>query len=245
MMGSPTNEWGRLDDETLHKVVLTKPYYMCIFETTAKQWYNVMGGGLPTEWDGKTCLPCSYNWNTIRGGTWPSSHAVDDNSFMDNLRKRTSLTWDLPTEAQWEYACRAGTTTSLNTGKNVTADTCEAMNEAGCYSGNYSSYGKPAKVGLFLPNNWGLYDMHGNVYEWCLDTYSAATYTLVSYQEFDNSTDPQGWPEHGNTKVVRGGFIGSGSWFNSGAQFCRSACRGSAILYREGYGFRPVILPFD
>ena len=246
MMGSPTNEWGRADDETLHKVVLTKPYYMCIFEVTAKQWYNVMGGNKPTVWDGADCLPCCHSWNEIRGGSWPSLHAVGNNTFMGRLRKRTNLTWDLPTEAQWEYACRAGTTTSLNTGKNVTGDTCDAMDEVGSYSGNGAIN---RKGGSYLPNNWGLYDMHGNGScpsyapggnlggELCLDWYDKQTYTFGTTEELDAVTDPVGWMMRTGYHVLRGGCM----FYKAGA--CRSASRLS--LTGDSGNIRSVILPFD
>ena len=240
MMGSPTNEWGRAEDETLHKVVLTKPYYMCIFEVTAKQWYNVKGGTVPTAWDGQACVPwySASVFPDVRGGVWPSSHAVSDNTFMDRIRKRTKLTWDLPTEAQWEYACRAGTTTSLNTGKDVTAETCEAMDMTGNYRGNGggSSWSVNfCKVGLYLPNNLGMYDMHGNVPEICLDWYNVGTYSFGTTEEFDNVTDPIGWPS-GSKHIIRGGAA------NSFANDCRSASRKQESVL---IGFRPVVLPFD
>ena len=241
MMGSPTNEWGRADDETLHKVVLTKPYYMCVFEVTAKQWYNVMGGEMPTAWDGKDCIAfvSSTIWADVRGGSWPSSHVVGGNTFLDRIRKRTNLTWELPTEAQWEHACRAGTTTSLNTGKEVSSNECEAMSEVGRYRGNGGgtqwsvNFGKP---GLYCPNNWGLYDMHGNAPEICLDLYNEGTYLFGTYEEFDNVTDPVGWPT-GSQHTVRGGTA------NSWAGECRSAARKQSSS--EWTGFRPVVLPFD
>ena len=243
MMGSPTNEWGRSDDETLHKVILTKPYYMCIFEVTEKQWYNVMGGTVPSTWHGADCKPIiGVNWSNIRGSyNWPSSHAVKNGTFMDRIRKRTQLTWDLPTEAQWEYACRAGTTTSLNTGKDVTADTCEAMDEAGRYNGNQNVQilfeTGLAPVGYYQPNNWGLYDMHGNVSEFCLDNYDANSYAPRASEDVETCVDPVGWPGSGGG-IVRGGTR------SDTAKDCRSACRRS--YYGWSYhGFRPVVLPFD
>ena len=108
------------------------------------------------------------------GAEWPSSAAVDSSSFMGKLRARTGLNFDLPTEAQWEYACRAGTTTKYSYGDSGNGDYM-------WYYGN--SCMKTHKVGTKLPNPWGLYDMHGNVYEWCLDWYAS---------DLSGGTDPKG-----------------------------------------------------
>ena len=104
---------------------------------------------------------------------------------MGVLRAKAGMVFDLPTEAQWEYACRAGTTTAVNTGKNLTNGSSDpAMDEVATYShnmgGNYST------VGSYLPNAWGLYDMHGNVAEWCLDWY----HHLMNETYMEAETDP-------------------------------------------------------
>jgi formylglycine-generating enzyme required for sulfatase activity len=136
---------------------------------------------------------------------------------MGKLRAKTGLTtMDLPTESQWEYACRAGTTTALNSGKNLTATgNCSNMAEVGRYEFNGGSGSTKngdtsvatAKVGSYLPNAWGLYDMHGNVREWCLDWYG--TYP-------GSVQDPLG-AASGAVRVARGG-----SWYNDAGD-CRSA----------------------
>lgn len=208
-MGSPEGEVGRYSNETRHQVTLTEDFYIGVFEITQKQ-YSLIYGSNPSYYKGDT-RPVEYvSYDAIRGtgstagAGWPSyGHVVDSGSFLGKLRAKTGQTFDLPTEAQWEYACRAGTTTALNTGKNLTsADKDSAMDEAGRYNynqndgkGGYSS--NHTKVGSYLPNAWGLYDMHGNVWEWCLDWYK-------SYLGSSAVTDPKG-PESGCNRVVRGG----------------------------------------
>ncbi|MBQ7190268.1 MAG: formylglycine-generating enzyme family protein [Kiritimatiellae bacterium] len=220
-MGSPSTELGRQSrGETQHSVTISKPFYMAVFETTQKQW-QLVTGGTPSRYRGDT-RPVDAVFDTdIRGSyvgaNWPSHGQVDADSFLGKVRARTSLNLDLPTEAQWEYACRAGTTTALNNGKDLgNTDQDAAMAEVGRYSynmsdgmGGYSSY--HTKVGSYAPNAWGLYDMHGNVAEHCLDWYQD---NLGS----SNVTDPIG-PVSGSWRVTRGG-----TW-HEGAECCRSAYR--------------------
>ena len=237
-MGSPKDELGRFDNEVQHEVTLTRRYYIGVFEVTQKQWNLIMGSN-PSENQGDTrpveCV--SYDIRgTEKGAGWPrGGHEVDDGSFLGKLRSKTGLAFDLPTEAQWEYACRAGTTTALNSGKNLTdEDKCPYMAEVGRFRYNQSDgkggYDKHTKVGSYQPNAWGLYDMHGNVWEWCLDWYGENPRSAV--------TDPQG-PDSGSGRVWRGG-----SWYD-GAQFCRSTFRGSLDpSYSYGFsGFRVVFAP--
>lgn len=245
-MGSPDTEVGRDSDETQHQVTLTEDFYIGVFEITQKQ-YSLIYGSNPSSYKGDTRPVESVSYNTIRGtgGTagagWPTyGHAVDSGSFLGKLRAKTGKTFDLPTEAQWEYACRAGTTTALNTGKNLTSiDKDSAMDEAGRYDynqndgkGGYSS--NHTKVGSYLPNAWGLYDMHGNVWEWCLDW-------KVSDLGSSAVTDPKG-PNSGSYRVLRGGV------WHFRAPLCRSAYRYSYSpshnIYDNYYfGFRVVLLP--
>ena len=241
MMGSPEDEVGRDTDETQHEVTLTQDYYMGVFECTQKQWELVMGSN-PSSYQGD-CRPVeNVSYNIIRGtgaqagAGWPTyGHAVDASSFMGKLQAKTGLVFDLPTEAQWEYACRAGTTTALNSGKNLTnTGQDDAMDEVGRYDYNRSDskggYSQHTKVGSYLPNAWGLYDMHGNVYEWCLDWYNSSYGTTAV-------SDPVG-PNTGSYRVKRGG-----NW-NFNVQNCRSAGRSNSYpSYISNYGFRVLCLP--
>ena len=247
IMGSPEGEVGGYSylKETQHQVTLTEDFYIGVFEITQKQ-YSLIQGSNPSSYQGDDRPVENVSYNTIRGtkssggAGWPTyGHAVDSGSFLGKLRAKTGQTFDLPTEAQWEYACRAGTTTALNTGKNLTSmGKDSAMDEAGRYQynqkdckGGYFSY--YTRVGSYLPNAWGLYDMHGNVYEWCLDWYQ---------EDLGSSavTDPVG-ASSGSDRVVRGG-----GW-DEEALRCRSAYRhnlGPYGLYHSDLGgFRVVLLP--
>lgn len=234
-MGSPTDELGRSTSETQHTVTLTKPFYMGVFQMTQKQYTLVMGSN-PSSYRGDTRPVEQISYNDIRGtllgANWPAHAQVDATSFLGKIRARTALNFDLPTEAQWEYACRAGTTTALNNGRDLSNPGQDAaMDEVGRYYYNQSD-GKGGytschtKVGSYVPNAWGLYDMHGNVYEWCLDWYGSYVTGAV--------TDPVGCAS-GSYRVRRGGN------YDGNAQVCRSADRYSNDFpsYRyTGIGFR-------
>lgn len=176
---------GTFKMQNTSNVTITKPFYMGVFEVTQKQYQLVMGTN-PSGYTGDKRPVEMVSYNTIRGASdgakWPASSAVDATSFMGKLRARTGLNFDLPTEAQWEYTCRAGTTSSYNNGGNTEND----LKLLGRYSGNTSDgkggYSEHTTVGSYLPNAWGLYDMHGNVCELCLDWYGALSY----------GTDPKG-----------------------------------------------------
>ena len=187
IMGGRATDYPGAVNTNLHMVTLTKDFYMGVFEVTQRQWELVMGNR-PSAFSNETCYATRpverVSYADIRGGmkgiTWPESKDVDESSFMGQLRKKTGLAgFDLPTEAQWEYACRAGTTTALNSGKNILelASVDENLSEVGRYSvtgsgvGDYScdvSNGSD-KVGMHKANDLGLYDMHGNVWERVLD----------------------------------------------------------------------------
>jgi len=215
MMGSPTSEKDRSSDEgPVHRVRITKPFYMGKYEVSQGQWQAVMGNN-PSAFKGSDKLPVErVSWN-------------DSQVFLgkagDGLR--------LPTEAEWEYACRAGTNTPFYFGNTITTDQVN-------YDGNYPYAGGPkgvyrqktTPVGSFPPNAWELYDMHGNVWEWCED------WDEKDYYGQSPGSDPTG-PGSGSYRVVRGG-----SW-NYDAYFCRSANRdGIGPSYSNGYvGFRAAL----
>ena len=222
-MGSPKGELGRDDNETQHEVTLTNAYYIGVFETTQKQ-YELITGSNPSLRKGDV-RPVEYvSYDVLRGknkgSSWPYNHDVDEDSFFGKLRSKTNLIFDLPTEAQWEYACRAGTTTALNSGKNLFF----------IYLNNGGFYNCHAAVGSYLPNAWGLYDMHGNVNEWCLDWYQDDLGT-------DPVTDPLG-AGFGKYRVLRGG-----SWGDD-ADDCRSARRDYyyPVYAYDVHGFRVVLV---
>ncbi len=250
IMGSPTDELGRFVDEVQHKVTLTKPFYIGVFECTQKQWELVMGNR-PSYFNNDAYYATrpveQVSDDMIRGATengvnWPTTeYAVAESSFMGILREKTGLIFDLPTEAQWEYACRAGTTKALNSGKNLEDKDEDAnMAEVGRYWHNGGSgynnsnctdtYGT-AKVGSYRPNNWGLYDMHGNVQEWCLDWWDGSAYSMA------DATDPKG-DATGSRRVIRGG-----GWYTV-AMECRSAIRDTIMSSSSSFtiGFRIVCL---
>ena len=231
MMGSPSDELGHnyyvsSSRETLHKVTLTKPFYIGVFETTQKQWQLVMGN-TPSGYKGDVRPVEQVSYNTIRGtvngASWPAHNQVDANSFMGRLRSKVNMLFDLPTEAQWEYACRAGTSTALNSGKNLLGEeTCSNMAEVGRYCKNTGDgkggYSQHTTVGSYLPNAWGLYDMHGNIAEWCLDWWKENLGT-------NPCEDPQGGTT-GSYRIVRGGC-----WNNNVTAGFALACRSSYRSY--------------
>ena len=185
-----------------YDVTLTMPFYCGIFEVTQKQ-YSLVTGTNPSEFSGDT-LPVEQVSNDIIRGTyygtrWPVSSGVDASSFMGKLRARTRLNFDLPTEAQWEYACRAGATTTFSYGDSEDGDYM-------WYQAN--SPFQTHEVGTKRPNSWGLYDMHGNVWEWCLDWYGSLS----------GGVDPKG-PSSGSCRVGRGGGC------SFGASWCTSSFR--------------------
>ncbi|MDR1899744.1 MAG: SUMF1/EgtB/PvdO family nonheme iron enzyme [Treponema sp.] len=203
-MGSPPSEPGGDDDKVQHQVTVSA-FYMGKYEVTQKEYQALMGNN-PSEFKGDTLPVERVSWfdavkycnaRSLKEGLDPA-YTINGETVAWN---RNAGGYRLPTEAEWEYACRAGTTAPFYTGNSADA--------AGWYKDN--SGGKTHPAGQKQPNRWGLYDMHGNVHEWCWDWFGA--YSGAA------QTDPAG-AASGSYRVLRGG-----SW-GSGAQYLRSANRG-------------------
>ena len=180
MMGS---ENGYDDEKPVHQVEITKPYYLSRYPVTQLQWEAVGGAENPSKFKGQEHPVERVSWNDVQG-------------FLTKLQKG-EVVYRLPTEAEWEYACRAGTVTSFSFGDNESE-----LGEYAWYADN--SNRKTHPVGQKKSNPWGLYDMHGNVWEWVQDWY-AKDY----YEQFQNKTAkyPLG-PDDGTGRVIRGGGWG-------------------------------------
>ena len=221
IMGSPAGEAGRHANETQHPVKLTKDFYLGIFEVTQAQWQQI-DGSTPGHFSGSTLPVEMISYEDIRGpyadANWPSQKNPTASSFMGKLRAKPGLAAaDLPTEAQWEYACRAGTTGAY----------AGVPSEMAWY-GEDSSSGATHDVGTKSPNAWGLYDMHGNVAEICLDWFNGGLGTA-------EQTDPPGVPTQGGVplRVLRGGAYDAalvGDPNSGGDSSIRSAFRGSTYV---------------
>ena len=253
IMGGRATIYPGYVNTNLHMVTITKDFYMGVFEVTQRQWELVMGNR-PSAFSNATCYAMrpveSVRYIDIRGGVkgikWPESKELDETSFMGKLRKRSGMTaFDLPTEAQWEYACRAGTTTAYNSGKDIEVPYGRGLSvnagEVARYYGNSGGYDNntqntisvdkscltdkgTAIVGSYLVNSYGLYDMHGNVWEFCLD---AITNLCAS-----GSIDPVGDGSGLGWRVYRGG-----SYMNSPGGIC-SANRWTATDTRPFGGLQ-------
>lgn len=190
-MGNATAGFG-----SEHEVTLTDGFWAGVFELTQYQWLNVYGSYPSQDFSNSiNTLPIHrVSYNTIRGSTgtydWPSHKAVKGTSFMGLLQSKTGYSFDLPTEAMWEYACRAGTTTLFSYGNSPDPNYM-------WYDANSSS--QPYEVGAKLPNPWGLYDMHGNMQEFCVDRY------VSPYSDSSAVADPMGPLSGGSDRSRRGG----------------------------------------
>jgi len=223
-MGSPTDEPGRDSDETQHQVTLTQAFYMQTTEVTQGEWEAVMGSN-PSFFSscGDDCPVEEVSWNDVQ-------------DFITEMNKRGEDTYRLPTEAEWEYAARAGSTTAFYNGGITNTDctpTDPNLDLIGWYCGNDDADGSSTThpVAQKQPNAWGLYDTSGNVWEWCQDWYDS-DYPAGSV------TDPTG-PDTGSARVGRGG-----GW-DSGVGYCRSAFRSlnSPGGRGSGLGFRLALSP--
>ncbi len=196
-----------------HRVHITRGFYMGVTEVTQQQYEAVMGE-TTTCFDGKK--------NPVEMVSWK-----DARRFCRKLRRKTGKNVRLPTEAEWEYACRAGSTTLYHFGDDPTQ-----LEQYAWYKAN--SGGKTHPVGEKKPNAWGLYDMHGNVWEWCRNRYGPKFYEK---SRFKDPTGPNRW--HSSTRVLRGG-----SW-NFSAYLARAATRldDEPNLGSIMYGFRVIMRP--
>ena len=218
-MGSPTTEAGRGSSEAEHNVTLTKGFYLGQYEVTQSQWEKVMGSN-PSYFKGANRPVEKVSWTEVT-------------AFCDKLtaseraagRLPAGMTYQLPTEAQWEYACRGGTKTTFSFGDELTA---KDANYA--YDGFGTGLQRTSDVGEYPANGWGFHDMHGNVWEWCADWYG--DYPAGA------ARDPVG-PADGSSRVSRGG-----SW-NFTADNARSANRGGfePALSINALGFRLSLRP--
>ncbi len=216
-MGSPKDESGRWSAEgPQHPVTISQGYWLFDTVVTQELWIAVMGKN-PSRFSEDIQNPVErVSWNDCR-------------KFLEKLNQELpGLELELPSEAQWEYACRAGTTTPFSFGENITSDQANYDGNYPYKNGEKEEYReKTVAVKKFSPNPWGLYEMHGNVWEWCLD--GARDYGA------ETVTDPLGSTEAGARRVIRGG-----SWIDF-AQDCRSAYR---FAYQPNFrdnnlGFRP------
>ncbi|HIL96306.1 MAG TPA: formylglycine-generating enzyme family protein [Pseudomonadales bacterium] len=200
LMGSPEDETGREDGEHQHQVTISKAFYMQTTEVTQGQWKAVMG----TEpWKGRFSVKAGphYAANSV---SWDDAVA-----FCKKLSEKEGKTYRLPTEAEWEYACRAGTQTAWSFG-----DDEKVLGDYAWYNENTWDIGEKYahQVELKKPNAFGLYDMHGNVWEWCSD------FAEGDYYKQSPEKDPTG-PARGAFRVLRGG-----GW-NLNTRSTRSAVR--------------------
>lgn len=238
--GSPTNELNRLDREDLHRTTLTEDYYLGVFEVTQYQWAKLMN-----EWPSyftnalaRDTRPVELvSYQSIRGSN-VARFTLNPDSFLGRLKALTGLEVELPTEWQWEHACRAGTQTPYNDNvASPSSATARRLMRCRDNGGGYGPTDSPdrnlddsagtARVGSYEPNAWGLFDMHGNVWERCYDLW---TQNLGD----DDRIDPFIQPSAVNNQMV----IRGGCW-NEKTAYCRSASRtgsnGTGSSFSSGF----------
>jgi formylglycine-generating enzyme required for sulfatase activity len=214
-MGSPENEKGRYDSESPQHQVTVPSFFVGKYPLTQAQYEAIMGNN-PAYFKGNNRPVECVSWD-------------DGVAFCEKLSQKTGKNYKLPSEAQWEYACRAGTTTPFYFGESITPDLVN-------YNGNYAYAAAPkgqyrkqtTDVGTFPPNAFGLYDMHGNVWEWCEDDWQ---------ENYINA------PVNGSALISRSDYkrLRGGSWLNDPG-YCRSAFRSLSNLVNgnDNIGFRVV-----
>ena len=257
LMGSPETEVERSDNEILHEVEVSD-FWICKYALTVGEFRAFIKSTdyrTDAEKQNSSRIFDGKEWKEKEGVNWrhgvsgkerladEENHPVlhvswnDARASCEWFSKKTGKHFRLPTEAEWEYACRAGEKTPFNTGENLTTEQAN-------YDGNYPYQGNPkgkyrqktVAVESFEPNKWGLYNMHGNVREWCSDWYGGDYYKECMKKGV--ARNPEG-PAKGSYRVLRGG-----SW-NGNARYCRSAYRFYATpgLRRSNVGFRLVFVP--
>jgi formylglycine-generating enzyme required for sulfatase activity len=223
IMGSPASEKGRSSDESPQHQVTVPSFYMGKYELTQKQYQAIFGKN-PSMFKGENLPVENVSWD-------------DAVTFCQRLSQKTGKNYRLPSEAEWEYACRAGTTTPFYFGESITPDLVN-------YDGNYSYASAPkgkyrgqtTDVGTFPPNAFGLYDMHGNVWEWCLDDYQDNYNNAPKNSSASTSQSKR-------TKIIR--KVNRGGVWNYNTEVCRSASRSNYVwTERDNFfynvGFRVV-----
>jgi formylglycine-generating enzyme required for sulfatase activity len=229
-----------------YDVTLTRPFYIGVFEVTQAQYTNMVGGANPAVNKGALRPVENVTYNLLRGsaeqggGGWPTNSGVYAQSFFGRLRAKTGNDhFDLPTDAQWEYAGRAGTTSAFHNGKNPASDTdwAAVTDVARCNFNQGDGLGgyttRHTAAGSYLPNAWGIYDMHGNIAEWVLDwVWNGAP---------ERASDPVG-PNSGTVRRVRGG-----AWTSPNTTYLNNHLRpstsapGSVLADTGVLGFRVVL----
>ncbi|MCI0377122.1 MAG: formylglycine-generating enzyme family protein [Gemmataceae bacterium] len=218
VMGSPATETERDSNETQHDVVITRPFYMGVFEVTQGEYEKVAGAN-PAFFSAKNGGGPAH---PIEQVNWTKAVEFCTRLSALEAEKKAGRVYRLPTEAEWEYACRAGTTTVFQIGDALSSKMANFNGQHPYGKAEAGPYvKKTAKVGTYPANAWGLHDMHGNVWEWCSDWYDP------DYYKTSPKEDPKGPPKG----VVRTDFkedffhvVRGGSWLDE-ARACRSAYR--------------------